>query len=63
MTKTEEEALAYMRNIAKEQGAVALLNVGPSACGCMGPREGETKCPCAITQWAREIALKEHLKD
>lgn len=45
MTKGEEYALIRMRKIVEEEGIEYLLSNIGFACGCMGPDEGETKCP------------------
>lgn len=49
-TATIDELVRYARPIAQHQGIDAILKWQhwPSACGCMGPRDGDPLCPCAM---------------
>ena len=60
---TIEELVAYARYIYDREGIRGILEYEsyPHACGCMGPRDGEPLCPCAMSgalaQNRDEVAL------
>lgn len=56
-TATIDELVAYAQGLVTHRGLQALVDweYYPSACGCMGPRDGDPLCPCAM-----RAALAKH---
>ena len=49
-TATIDELVRYAQVIVNHRGIEELVDweYWPSACGCMGPQDGEPLCPCAM---------------
>lgn len=48
----------HYKRMAAEKGDW-VLNIGPQACGCVGPQDDDPECPCALRERARRIVSEQ----